>query len=141
MTAFRWTWGILTAVIALVIVVIVCWQAGWWFTAHNVQRGYSVTVQSQQFQTSLDAEMAQNIANISPLATERQGIATSSPEQVTIRASELNQLTLFCREGLQLVNNNPGYASLEQTYTANCAAGAPTIDPPLANPVPPTGGQ
>jgi len=136
-TSTRWLIAGIAALVLAGIVVFIGWQAGWWLTAHNVQRGYSVTVSSQAYQTSLDAEMSQNVSNIGDLAVTRAGIPASSPQQAVIRAQQLNQLILFCKESLQLVNNNPGYASLEATAQANCAAGAPLPqDPPLAAPVP-----
>jgi hypothetical protein len=136
----KWLWVGAIIFALIVAFIFAAWQVGWIFAKANVGRSYSTTVQSQQYQTSLDNEMAQNISNIGSLAVTRSGIPASSSQQAVIRAQELNQVKLFCTESLQLVDNNPGYASLAATAQRNCTAGAPAADPPLAEPVP-AGGQ
>lgn len=39
--------------VALVAIILGGWQAGWWFTAQNVDRNYHVNTHSQQYQGGL----------------------------------------------------------------------------------------
>ena len=105
---------------------------------------FSATVASMSYQQPLVAEMQQHISNITGpggLASTRQSLPAGSPEQVTVRASELNEVNLFCSESVNLDPGvAPGSVQLEQVVTANCYAGTPVAQPPLADPVP-AGGQ
>jgi hypothetical protein len=80
--------------------------------------------------------METDLANISGTAVDRSAVPANSPEQITMRASQLNQLQAFCASALQLTTTNPADAALQAKAAANCDAGVPIADPPLANPVP-----
>ena len=105
---------------------------------------FSATVASMSYQQPLVTEMQQHIANITGpggLASTRQSLAAGNPEQATIRASELNEVSMFCSESVNLDPGvAPGSVQLEQVVSANCYAGTPVAQPPLADPVP-AGGQ
>lgn len=105
---------------------------------------FSATVASMSYQQPLVAQMQQHLTNITGpagLASTRQSLPADSPEQVNIRASELNEVTSLCSESVNLDPGvAPGSIQMEQVVTANCYAGTPVSAPPLADPVP-AGGQ
>lgn len=105
---------------------------------------FSATVASMSYQEPLVQDMQRHITNITGpggLASTRQSLPAASPEQVTVRASELNEISLFCSESVNLDPGvAPGSVQLQQVVTANCYAGTPVAQPPLADPVP-AGGQ
>lgn len=105
---------------------------------------YSATVRAMSYQVPLLAEMEQHVTNITGpggLASTRSSLPASSPEQLTVRAQELNEITSLCSEGINLDPGvAPGSVQMEAVYNANCIAGTPIAAPQLANPVP-AGGQ
>lgn len=133
---FRWVPYAIVVFVLVLAALGALWKVGVIFAKASTAAGYSITVQSQQYQQSLDDSLSQHLTNISGLATDRKGLPGNSPEQTTLRAQELNELVQFCRDALNLVDNNPGYADLHATYEANCSAGAPIAAPPLADPIP-----
>ena len=146
----RWTPALLMICLAAVLVVtagilVPGYYIGGWFQSHNIARSYNNVVHSQSYQTSLLAEMQQHLTNITGpggLQAQRQSLPASSPEQATIRASELNEVSQLCSESANFIPQDgpPGAAGMEQTVQANCQAGTPVATPPLADPVP-AGGQ
>lgn len=105
---------------------------------------FSATVASMSYQQPLVAEMQTHLTNITGpggLASTRQSLAAGNPEQANVRAQELNEVTLLCSESVNLDPGvAPGSVQMEQVVSANCYAGTPVAEPPLADPVPP-GGQ
>jgi hypothetical protein len=109
---------------------------------------YQITQQSKAYQDSQIADMNQNLSNIEGpggLAITRAGLAASDGEQATLKADELYQVRQFCAEAQNIVPGNtalsgadvPGVPTLKQLIAANCLAGNPVANPPLAmNPVP-----
>jgi len=118
---------------------------GGWFQQHNIARNYSNTVASMSYQVALLAQMEQHVTNITGpdgLAGQRQSVPAASGEQASLRAAELNEITSLCTESASFDPqvNAPGTAQMQAVVQANCLAGTPVADPPLANPVP-AGGQ
>jgi hypothetical protein len=146
----QWTPAVLFAVLMGVLVItagilIPGWFIGGWFQSHSIARNYGNTVNSQSYQSALVAEMEQHVTNITGpggLAAQRQSVPAGSPEQANMRASELNEITSLCSESatFQPQLGAPGAAQMQAVVQANCLAGTPVADPPLANPVP-VGGQ
>lgn len=111
---------------------------------------YRNTTQGQQYQDNLvsgpdgiDSHL-ENILGPSGLAVIRASLPASSPEQDNVRAQEMNEITLMCAEAQKLNTSNPalnaGTPPLKAILAANCLAGGPVQDPPLArNPVPGNG--
>jgi len=127
-----------TAVCVVTVVILVGWHFAGWFQQHGIQRQFNNTVNSQSYQTSLLAEMQQHLSNVSDVANTRGTVPRNSPEQVTLRASQLNELKQFCAESATLIPADvPGGADVESTVQANCTpAGVIVANPPLAGPVP-----
>jgi hypothetical protein len=146
---FRWApvaliIGVLTVVIGGII-ILVGWQEAGWFQSHQIARNYNLTVNSQAYQDGLLGEMQQHLTNITGpggLQMTRQSVPAGSAEQVSLRASELNEIASLCSESARFVPQMEGPAGqqMQAVITANCLAGAPVATPPLANPVP-AGGQ
>lgn len=145
---FRWA-PVATVMGALAIGVITVlslfvWHIDGVFQQKTIQRNYANTVSSQSYQTSLLSEMEQHITNITGpggLESARASVPAGSPEQANLRASELNEIATLCTESASFQPGvAPGSQQMETIVTANCEAGSPVADPPLANPVP-AGGQ
>lgn len=133
---WRWFWVAVMAAVLLAVLVVGGWQAGWWFSNQNISRQFSQTVHSQQYQQALVDQMGQHLANIRGIAVTRSGIPADSPEQVTLRAQELGELSGFCAEAGRLTSQNPATPALMKIVHANCSAGAAVAVPSAANPVP-----
>jgi hypothetical protein len=121
--------GILGA-LAIVILTLLClfvWHIDGVFQKASINRSYSNTVTSQSYQTTLDGEMAQNIANIT--GVPRASVPSNSPLQVSMIASQMSELRSFCQEAVQMTTANPDYTQYEPIYTRNCIAGAPNPNP------------
>jgi hypothetical protein len=100
---------------------------------------------SLAYQTSAFQAAAQNLSNITGpagLAATRASLPANSGEQAVLQDSEDQQVRDFCS---WLSKVNPDYPSMTappsptmaQVYAANCTAGGPVANPPLAmNPVP-----
>lgn len=139
----RWT---PTAVFTLLAVVFVVtagillpgYYIGGWFQQHQIQRQFNNTVNSQSYQTALLNEMQQHLTNVGDVANTRAGVPANSAEQVSLRASQLNELQQFCSESTTFIAGDfPNGTSVESTIQANCtSAGTLAVNPPLANPVP-----
>jgi hypothetical protein len=136
---WRWWPAALTVGLAL-IALFAClglfvWHVGGVFQQKTIQRNYSNTVNSQGYQQNLLSEMQQNLANITGpggLASTRQALPASSPEQENVRSQELAQLGKFCSEGAQLnFGAVPGGADMQTIYGQNCVAGTVIASPPL----------
>jgi hypothetical protein len=126
-------------ILLVTILSLFVWHIGGVFQQKSIQRSYSNTVDSQAYQQSLLAEMEQHVTNITGpggLAATRTSIPANSPEQATVRASELNEITLFCSESANFQPGvAPGSQQMQAIVAANCTAGSPVADPPLADPV------
>jgi hypothetical protein len=137
---WRWFPAALTVGVALIVLFtclsLFAWHIGGVFQQKTIQRNYSNTVNSQGYQQNLLAEMQQNLGNISGpggLASTRQSLPASSPEQEVVRSQELAQLAKFCSEGAQLnFTAVPGGADIQTIYGQNCEAGTVIASPPLA---------
>ncbi len=135
---WRWFWIGVCAIALLAAVTLGLWRAHWWFFAQGQQMRYNGIVHSQQYHDSHVALMQQHISNISGLATDRATVAATSYEQVVLRAQQMNEIQSLCQESTAFFpNGTPADAQLEVVIQANCIAGAPTPQPPLADPVPP----
>jgi len=134
---WRWYWVVgPSLLVAVGIVILIGYLAAGWFGQANANRGYAQTVHGSGYQTATTHDMETDLANISGTAVDRSAVPANSPEQITMRASQLNQLQAFCASALQLTTTNPADAALPAKAAANCDAGVPIADPPLANPVP-----
>lgn len=132
-------WGVISVVV-VAIIFLVGWQVGGWFQKHDIQRNYSNTVNSQSYQQGLLSQMQAHLDNISGpdgLAATRASLPAASGEQQVIRAQELNEVKGFCSESAQFDPSAvPGGQQMEAVITANCLAGVPVAEPPLADPIP-----
>lgn len=136
------SWAVPVTVIGITVVLVVAtvflvgWQVAGWFQKHTIQRNYGNTVQSQQYQQTLVAEMQQHIANITGpggLAASRASVPAGSPEQRVLRAQELNEVSALCGESANFIPGiAPGSMQMAAVVTANCLAGTPVSSPPLA---------
>jgi len=146
----RWTPAVALALFAAVVVVTAAvllpgYFIGGWFQRHAIARNYGNTVTSMSYQAALLAQMQQHIASITGpggLQAQRRAVPAGSPEQVNLRASELNEITSLCAESANFMPQSgaPGAAQMQAIVGGNCLAGAPVATPPLADPIPP-GGQ
>lgn len=145
---WRWFPAALTVGIAVValftVLSLFVWHIGGIFQQKSIQRQYSNTVSSMAYQESLLSEMEQHVTNISGpdgLAATRASLPANSPEQANVRAMELNEITTLCSQAVNFIHGvAPGSRQMETIVAANCLAGSPVAEPPLANPVP-AGGQ
>lgn len=134
---WRWFWVAVCTAALLGAITIGLWQAHWWFFAQNVQKGYNVTTHSQQYQQSLLFQMQGHLTNISATALDRTTIPQNSPEQLTLRAQQLREITELCSESANFFPQpTPAGQQMADAIAQNCMAGAPVPNPPLANPVP-----
>lgn len=139
---WRWWPAALTAGIAVIalftVLSLLVWHIGGVFQQKTIQRNYTNTVNSQQYQVSLETQMLTHVGNITGpggLADARRATPAASPEQQVLRAQELNELTQFCAEGINFLPQDvPAGQQLEGIYQANCLAGTVTANPPLAAP-------
>jgi cytoskeletal protein RodZ len=108
---------------------------------------YQNTTQSQQYQDNLvngpDGINASLAAITGPggIAATRLTLAKSDPEQANLRAQEMQEITSLCEQAQKLNPSNSALAqgdpTLKAILAANCQAGGPVQNPPLAlNPVP-----
>ncbi len=116
---------------------------------HEQRQGKIINQQDKNIYGSLgyqDAQIAameHNMGNITGpegLAITRAGLPANDPEQQTLAAAEDDQVRSLCAEGAKVSPSNPqftsGSPSLKAVYAANCTAGTPVANPPLArNPI------
>jgi hypothetical protein len=127
-------------IIALIPTLLIGWKVGGWFQKANIQRGYSNTVNSQQYQQSLINEMQQHLNNIQGTAVTRRQTPASSGEQQVLRSQQMSELREFCTEAQNFVPQagTVGSMSMQTIIANNCLAssGTPAINPPLTAPIP-----
>lgn len=134
---WKWFWIAGTSLTVMIgIVILIGWQIAGWFGQANANRGYNQMVHGQGYQVAQANLMQQHLKNIGDLAVTRAGTPANSPEQQVMRAQQLNELQAFCSESLQLTAVNPATTALDAKAAANCDAGVPITNPPLADPVP-----
>ena len=140
---WRWSGAAITVCVAVVLVVTAAvlipgYFIGGWFQGHTIQRNFSQTVQSQQYQQSLVSEMDTHLSNIAGLATTRADVPAGSPEQQSLRAQQLGEIRELCTESVNFrpQDGTAGAQQLSGIVAVNCAGGAPVPVPPLASPVP-----
>jgi len=135
-------WG-LTIVIGLgAIVTVVLWRLGVWFQNQAPNLQYNRTVNSQGYQATLLKRMADTYGDVTDTAITRQETPAGSPEQITLRASQLNSLRQFCEAAAQLSPVSQHLpAAMTKQVAANCDGGTVAADPAAARPIPPAPSQ
>lgn len=128
---FRWTPVVLIlgalAIAVVTALALFVWHVAGVFQAKNIQRNYSNTVNSQQYQQSLVAQMQQHLSNIAGLTTTEEGAPRG--ERPVIRAQKANELQQFCAESINyiIIQGDPLGSQMDGVIDANCTAGGIVI--------------
>lgn len=127
--AAKWIWVAVIAAVLIAGVTVGLWQAGWWFTARNVNRTDQVIQNSYASQTALHQEAAQEIGSVYAITAQMAG--TSGQQEADLKAQRLAVAGTACQNAALVSAAAPLPAS-ERAWTAqNCSAGNVSPGSPL----------
>ena len=119
---WRWFGVGLFTLLVLAVLILVGWQAGWWFAGQNATREAHLIRNGYSSQQSLREQITQQIANVDTLTTQ---IAATKDSNLTsaLKAQRAAVAGIACQDAAG-VTGDPLPAQQAQWVTVNCAAGA-----------------
>ena len=131
---WRWFPAAVTVIIAILILggltTLVCWQAGWWFAAHNATRQYEVTQNGVSNQDTLRAQITTQLAGVTSLTTQIAEAGSDPAEVSALKAQRAAIAGIACSDAGQ-VSGVPLPAQQAQWVSTNCSAGSVSPGSPL----------
>lgn len=108
------------AAILVLVIGIVGWQVGWWFTQQNTNRQDKVTRSSFGYQETFREQVTKNIGDVNDITVQIAG--TKGAQQKALEAQRFAVLTQLCDSANKVTNGLP--IAQEAFVQANCDAGA-----------------
>jgi hypothetical protein len=137
---WRWfpAWVVVTFAVMVLVggVILVGWQADWWFASHNATRQAEITQNGYSNQTTLRAQVTTNLATVYSLTTQIAEAKGDSSLTAALEPQRMSIAGTVCADAEQ-VTGTPLPAQQAQWVAANCSAG--TVSP--ASPLYVTGNQ
>lgn len=127
--AIRWA---PTAIIGLILLgglVLGMWQAGWWFSNHNINRQTQQIQNSDSNQRALIADITEKIGDVAT-ATEQMDSATGQ-QYADLHAQRLGFARIACGDAAQLSASDVLGDGVPQWIRSNCTAGTVSPSSPL----------
>jgi predicted negative regulator of RcsB-dependent stress response len=104
-------------------VTLACWQAGWWFTAHNATRQYQVIQNGVSNQDTLRAQITSKLADVSTITVQIAAAAHDPAEVSALKDQRAAVAGIACSDAAQ-VTGVPLPAQQAQWASTNCSDGA-----------------
>jgi hypothetical protein len=128
----RWFGPVLIAGLAILAICLVLglvgWQAGWWFTAQNATRQAEVTQNGYSNQVTLRQQITARLADVTSITVQ---IATADKSAIpALKAQRASIANIVCADAGQ-VTGTPLPAQQAQWASANCSAGSVSPSSPL----------
>lgn len=127
---WRWfpAWVVVTFAVMVLVggVILVGWQADWWFASHNATRQAQVTQNGYSNQTTLRGEVTADFATLTSIGVQVAGAKGDLSMTTELRTERAATAGKVCAEAAQ-VSGTPLPVQQAQWVTANCTAG--TLSP------------
>jgi hypothetical protein len=115
------------AVLAIgVVLTLVGWRVGWWFTAQNATRQYQVTQNGTSNQDTLRAQITSQLANVTTITTQIAEAGNDPAEAAALKDQRMAVAGIACSDAAQ-ITGVPLPAQQAQWVSVNCSDG--TVSP------------
>jgi branched-subunit amino acid permease len=129
----RWFSPVLVVMLAVIgialIGTLVCWRAGWWFTAQNATRQAEVIQNGYSNQSTLRAQVTSKLADVTTVTTQIAA-AKDTGEITALKAQRAAIAGIICGDAAQ-ITGPPLPPDQAQWVTANCSDGTVSPGSPL----------
>ena len=122
---WRWLWVGVGALALLAVLILGGWQAGWWFSNHNINRQTQQIQNSDSNQRALVADITSQIATVESITVQMAG--ASGQQLADLHAQRLGVARVACGDAAQLSASDVLGGGVPQWIKANCLAG--TVSP------------
>lgn len=127
--SIRWAPTAGAGVVLVAAFVLLMWQAGWWFAAHNVNRQTNLIQGSDSNQRALVSDITEKIGDVATATTEMD--AASGQQLADLRAQRLGFARIACQDAAQLSPADVIGNGVPQWIRVNCTAGTLSPSSPL----------
>jgi pyruvate dehydrogenase complex dehydrogenase (E1) component len=130
----RWFGPVLVAGLAVltigIILTVVGWRVGWWFTAQNATRQYQVIQNGDSNQSTLRAQITSQVANVAMITTQIAAAGNDPAEVSALKAQRAAVAGIACSDAAQ-ITGVPLPAGQAQWVSVNCSDGTVSPGSPL----------
>jgi hypothetical protein len=128
-TFWKWFWVGVLALVLLGGLTLGMWQAGWWFSNHDIGRQTQQIQNSDSNQRSLVSDITNQIASVDDITTQMAG--TAGQQLADLHAQRLGVARIACNDAAQLSSADVLGGGVPQWIRANCTAGTVSPSSPL----------
>lgn len=122
----RWLWVGIAGLVLLGGLIVVGWQAKWWFASHDATRQYQVTQEGVSNQDTLRAQITSRLADVTTITTQIAEAGTDSAEASALKDQRAAVAGIACSDAAQ-ITGIPLPADQAQWTAVNCSDG--TVSP------------
>lgn len=116
---WRWFWVGILGLALLSALILGGWQAGWWFSNHNINRQTQQIQNSDSNQRSLVSDLTSQVASVQAITSQMD--AASGQQLADLHAQRLGVARIACGDAEQV--NVPLRDGLGAWVRSNCLAG------------------
>lgn len=128
-TFWRWFWVGVLGLVLLGGLTLGMWQAGWWFSNHNLGRETRQIQNSDSNQRALVADITEKIGDVTTATEQMDG--ASGQQYADLHAQRLGFARQACSDAAQLSSADVLGGGVPQWIQANCTAGTVSPASPL----------
>jgi hypothetical protein len=122
----RWFWVGAIALVLLAALILGGWQAGWWFAAHNATRQAELIQNGYSNQSTLRAQITQQLANVGVATTQIAEAGTDAAEVAALKPQREAMAAIACSDAQQ-ISGLPLPSQQARWVSTNCSDG--TVSP------------
>lgn len=125
----RWFVTAVAGVVVLGAVTLGLWQAGWWFSNHNVNRQTRQIQNSDSNQRALVSDLTNKIGDVAKITVQMDSAA--GQQLADLHAQRLGEANEACNDAMQLSPSDVLGDNVPQWIRTNCTAGNVSPSSPL----------
>jgi hypothetical protein len=127
---WRWFWVGVAGAVLLGGVILIGWQANWWFASHDATRQAELTQNGYANQSTLRAQVTSQLAAAGTITTQIAAAGGDTSLITALRAQRADIAGIVCADAAQ-ISGTPLPAGQAQWVAANCTDGTVSPNSPL----------